>query len=119
MKPCLKPQLSSTTLTTGTRQFVVHDAFEITRCFAGSYFWWFTPITIVMSSPLAGAELTTFLAPAVGRLAAPPRSGERPGGSRPGPTPGVVPCAAAAPPSPRTLPGPPLTPRGSPPRPPH
>src|SRR5881628_2591685 len=48
MKPCLKPQLSSTTFTTGTRQFVVHEAFERTWCFAGSYFWWFTPITIVM-----------------------------------------------------------------------
>src|SRR2546430_8925886 len=64
MKPCLKPQLSSTTFTTGTRQFVVHEAFERTWCFAGSYFWWFTPITIVMSSPLAGAEMTTFFAPA-------------------------------------------------------
>src|SRR5213076_3237687 len=48
MKPCLKPQLSSTTFTTGTRQFVVHEAFEWTWCFAGSYVWWFTPITIVM-----------------------------------------------------------------------
>src|SRR2546429_6446731 len=47
MKPCLKPQLSSTTFTTGTRQFVVHEAFERTWCFAGSYFWWLTPITIV------------------------------------------------------------------------
>ena len=34
-------------------------------CFAGSYFSWFTPMTTVMSSPLAGAEMMTFLAPAV------------------------------------------------------
>src|SRR5207245_1191602 len=74
MKPCLKPQLSSTTFTTGTRQFVVHEAFERTWCFAGSYFWWFTPITIVMSSPLAGAEMTTFFAPAARCLSASGRS---------------------------------------------
>src|SRR6266545_7115929 len=43
MKPCLKPKLSITTFTTGTRQFVVHEAFEITtflapavRCFAAA-----------------------------------------------------------------------------------
>src|SRR5438034_574820 len=78
MKPCLKPQLSSTTFTTGTRQFVVHEAFERTWCFAGSYFWWFTPITIVMSSPLAGAEMTTFFAPAARCLSASGRSVNRP-----------------------------------------
>src|SRR3989441_13335091 len=78
MKPCLKPQLSSTTFTTGTRQFVVHEAFEMTWCFAGSYFWWFTPITIVMSSPLAGAEITTFFAPAARCLSASGRSVNRP-----------------------------------------
>src|SRR3990172_6681210 len=32
MKPCSKPQWSSTTFTTGTRQFVVQDAFEMARC---------------------------------------------------------------------------------------
>src|SRR5204862_459768 len=78
MKPCLKPQLSSTTFTTGTRQFVVHEAFERTWCFAGSYVWWFTPITIVMSSPLAGAEMTTFFAPAARCLSASGRSVNRP-----------------------------------------
>src|SRR2546430_12422011 len=31
MKPRVKPQVSSTTFTTGTRQFVVHDAFERDR----------------------------------------------------------------------------------------
>src|SRR3989454_11763941 len=77
MKPCLKPQLSSTTFTTGTRQFVVHEAFEMTWCFAGSYFWWFTPITIVMSSPLAGAEVTDFFAPAPRGLSASGRPVDR------------------------------------------
>src|SRR5919198_120299 len=38
MKPCLKPKLSITTFTMGTRQLVVHDAFEMIVCLAGSYF---------------------------------------------------------------------------------
>src|SRR5690348_15092752 len=78
MKPCRKPQLSSTTFTTGTRQFVVHEAFERMLCFAGSYFWWFTPITIVMSSPLAGAEITTLRAPAARCFSASGRLVNRP-----------------------------------------
>src|SRR5579859_775695 len=64
MKPCLKPKASITTFTIGTRQLVVHEALEMIVCLAGSYFWLFTPMQIVMSSPLAGAEITTFLAPA-------------------------------------------------------
>ena len=59
------PQLSCKTLAIGARQLVVHEAFEITLWFAGSYLSWFTPITIVMSSSVAGAEMITFLAPAV------------------------------------------------------
>jgi len=43
MKPCTKPNRSSITLTTGTRQFVVQLALEITSCFAGSYLSWLTP----------------------------------------------------------------------------
>src|ERR1051325_5015717 len=78
MKPCTTPQLSSTTLTTGTRQFVVQEALERTWCLAGSYFFSFTPMQIVMSSPLAGAEITTFFAPAVRCLAACSRSVKRP-----------------------------------------
>ena len=39
-------------------------AFETMLCFAGSYFSWLTPMTTVMSSPLAGAEMITFFAPA-------------------------------------------------------
>jgi hypothetical protein len=62
--PCRKPNASLITLTIGTRQFVVHDAFEMMLWLAGSYLSELTPITIVMSSPLAGAEMITFLAPA-------------------------------------------------------
>ena len=47
----------------GARQFVVHDAFEITVWAVGSYCSWFTPMTMVMSSLVAGAEMMTFLAP--------------------------------------------------------
>jgi hypothetical protein len=62
--PCRKPNASLITLTIGTRQFVVHDAFEMMLCCAASYLSELTPITMVMSSPLAGAEMITFLAPA-------------------------------------------------------
>jgi len=44
---------------------VVQEALEITLCLAGSYLSLFTPITTVMSSFLAGAEIMTFFAPAV------------------------------------------------------
>ncbi len=47
----------------GARPFVVHDPIETTRCFAGSKEPWLTPITMVRSSPLAGAEMMTFFAP--------------------------------------------------------
>ena len=63
MEPRTKPKLSRTTLTIGTRQFVVQEAFERIVCFDGSYFFSFTPSTIVMSSPFAGAEMITFFAP--------------------------------------------------------
>src|SRR5437764_14940285 len=53
------------TWTTGARQLVVQLAFEMMLCLAGSYLSWLTPMTTVMSSPLAGAEMITFLAPAV------------------------------------------------------
>ena len=49
--PRTKPKLSRMTFTIGTRQFVVHDAFEMIVCFAGSYFASFTPITIVSPRP--------------------------------------------------------------------
>ncbi len=58
-----KPSLSST-WTSGARQLVVQEALEMMWCLAGSYFASLTPMTSVMSSPLAGAEMMTFLAPA-------------------------------------------------------
>jgi hypothetical protein len=50
-------------LAIGARQLVVQEAFEMTVCFEPSYRLSLTPITIVMSSFLAGAEMMTFLAP--------------------------------------------------------
>ena len=58
------PKVSFSTLATGPRQLVVQDALETILWFFGSYLSSFTPITIVMSSPLAGAEMMTFFAPA-------------------------------------------------------
>ena len=43
----------------------MQDALEMMLCEAGSYFSWLTPITMVMSSSVAGAEMITFFAPAV------------------------------------------------------
>jgi len=57
------PNSSCTALAIGARQFVVQDALEITVCFSASYWSSLTPITIVMSSCEAGAEMITFLAP--------------------------------------------------------
>src|SRR6185437_1186816 len=54
------PKFSCSTFTTGARQFVMQEAFEITWCFAGSYLSAFTPSTSVTSSLLAGAEIITF-----------------------------------------------------------
>src|ERR1035437_4368756 len=65
IRPRSMPNVSSMTLAIGARQFVVHEALEMMLWLAGSEFSWLTPMTMVMSSPLAGAEMTTFLAPAV------------------------------------------------------
>src|SRR5918996_783987 len=62
--PFTIPNLSCTTLARGPRQFVVHDALEMIVCRRGSYLSWLTPMTIVMSSFFAGAEMMTFFAPA-------------------------------------------------------
>ena len=40
-------------------------AFEMMLCLPASYLSWLTPMTTVMSSSLAGAEMMTFFAPAV------------------------------------------------------
>src|ERR1700690_468319 len=58
------PSLSST-CTSGARQFVVQEALETMWFLAGSYLPSFTPMTTVRQSPLAGAEMMTFFAPAV------------------------------------------------------
>ncbi len=55
---------SWTTLAAGARQFVVQLALLMIWCWSGSYFPSLTPRTIVMSSPLAGALMMTFFAPA-------------------------------------------------------
>jgi len=63
-QPFFYPEFIRRTLQIGARQFVVQDAFETILCFLGSYSRWFTPMTIVISGPFAGADIITFLAPA-------------------------------------------------------
>src|SRR5271165_1763559 len=53
-------KLSLTTLAIGARQLVVHDALEMTWWFAASYLSSLTPITMVISSLVAGAVMMTF-----------------------------------------------------------
>ena len=43
---------------------MVQEAFDTMWCLAGSYSPSFTPISRVFTSPLPGAEIITFLAPA-------------------------------------------------------
>ena len=64
MKPCSIPNASCSTFAIGATQFVVHDAFEMMLCCSGSYSPSLTPSTSVMSGSVAGAEMTTFFAPA-------------------------------------------------------
>ncbi len=59
MRPCSRPNRSFRTLASGARQLVVHDAFEITVCFAASNTESFTPMQIVASASPLGAEMTT------------------------------------------------------------
>src|SRR6266550_753179 len=61
MNPCRKPQLSMTTFTTGTRQLVVHEAFEMMWCLAGSYFLSFTAANSTAFCFISTAARTTFL----------------------------------------------------------
>src|ERR1039457_5871337 len=56
MVPLTILNLSWRTRATGARQLVVHDALEIMLSFDATYLSSFTPITMVMSSPVAGAE---------------------------------------------------------------
>src|SRR5215831_6676611 len=78
IRPLTMPKLSASTLAIGATQLVVHEALEITSWCCGSYLSSLTPITIVMSSPLAGAEMITFRAPAVRCAAAASREVNRP-----------------------------------------
>merc|ERR1719379_3238908 len=65
IRPCLMPNLSLMTFTSGARPLVVHEAHETTFMDAESYSSWLTPTTRVgVSASLAGAEMMTFLAPA-------------------------------------------------------
>ena len=58
--------VSSITLTIGTKQFVVHEAFDTTTWVAGSNSSSFTPITNVASASADGPEMMT-------RFTVPPR----------------------------------------------
>ena len=78
MRPFSTPNASSSTLIIGTKQFVVHDAFDTTMCFAGSKVSSLTPITNVASAPVAGAETMTRGAPASRWAAALSRSVKKP-----------------------------------------
>src|ERR1700726_5143157 len=60
MVPTTIPNVSRITLATGARQFVVHEAFETTLCFAASDVFSFTPRTNVASTSVAGAEIIPF-----------------------------------------------------------
>merc|ERR1719181_1616823 len=63
MRPCLMPNFSLTTFTSGARPLVVHDAHE-TTAIDESYSSSLTPTTRVgVSASLAGAETMTCLAP--------------------------------------------------------
>src|SRR5579862_78333 len=82
MKPCSMPKASSSTFAMGATQFVVHDALETIECFSASYWSSLTPSTSVMSGSVAGAEMTTFCAPASRCFCAPSRSVKNPVDSR-------------------------------------
>src|ERR687893_104014 len=62
IRPCRMPRASLSTLAIGPRQLVVQEAQEIT-VWEPSSLESLTPSTTVRSSPLAGAEMITFLAP--------------------------------------------------------
>merc|ERR1719379_819452 len=65
MRPFSMPMPSfRSTWHKGAKQFVVQDALETTCMLALSYSVWLTPMTKVFRSPLPGAEMMTFEAPA-------------------------------------------------------
>ena len=78
MRPFSTPKASSRTFIIGTKQFVVHEAFEMTTCFSGSKSPSFTPMTKVASASPEGAEMTTRFAPPARWAAAASRFVNRP-----------------------------------------
>src|SRR5918999_1462949 len=73
------PTASCSTLATGARQLVVHDALEMMWWLSASYVSSkLTPSATVASGSVAGAEMITFLAPASRCLAASSRLVNRP-----------------------------------------
>src|SRR4051794_40627579 len=78
IRPFSTPKASSRTLIIGTKQLVVHEAFDTTRWAAGSKVSSLTPITNVASAPVAGAEMITRGAPASRCAAALARSVKKP-----------------------------------------
>ena len=79
IRPCSTPKASSSTLTIGTKQFVVQLAFDTTLWTLGSNVLWLTPKTNVASAPADGAETITSGAPASRWAAALSRCGEEAG----------------------------------------
>ena len=63
IRPFSTPKLSCRTFVSGAKQFVVQLALETTFMLL-SYFFWLTPMTNIGASA-DGAEMTTFLAPAL------------------------------------------------------
>src|SRR5437762_311356 len=59
MMPMVMWKRSCSTLATGARQFVVHEALEMILCFEGSYTFSLTPMQKVASASFDGAEMTT------------------------------------------------------------
>src|SRR6188768_1386810 len=76
--PFLMPKDSCSTLASGARQLVVHDALERMWCDLGSYLSSLTPSTTEKSGFFAGAVMMTFFAPAARCFAALSRSVKRP-----------------------------------------
>mmetsp|Transcript_8089 Transcript_8089/g.18341 ORF Transcript_8089/g.18341 Transcript_8089/m.18341 type:complete len:342 (+) Transcript_8089:276-1301(+) len=77
--PLTTPNSASSTLTNGARQLVVHEALEMMGACGSKSSSALTPMTYVgMSSPFAGAVMSTFLAPASMCLPAPLESRNTP-----------------------------------------
>src|SRR5207244_11688163 len=66
IQPFFRPNDWCSTLASGARQFVVHDALEMMWCVFGSFFSSLTPRTTEKSGFFAGAVRMTLFAPAAG-----------------------------------------------------